>query len=407
MKIIIDGNITSAKGFYSAGEHIGIKKFKKDLSLIYSEVEAEVAGVFTKNLVKAAPVVYCQKINSGGQKVKGIIVNSGNANACTGEQGYKDAEEMAEIFGKLLNTTPDKILVGSTGVIGVNLPMEKLRAGIPKVFNLLGTTYTHGEMALEGIMTTDTTRKKIAVEFELDGKIITVGGIAKGSGMIHPNMGTMLSYITTDANISKELLQKAMDISVVDTYNMISVDGDTSTNDCSLILANGLAGNDKISAEDKNFEKFCTALSYVNRFLAIEIVKDGEGATKLMEVHVSGAKDKATARLISKSVISSSLFKAALFGADANWGRVLCAMGYSGGEFDTSKVNIKFKSLVGEIELMKNSNPLKFSEELAKEILSEREITVNIELADGDGVSTAWGCDLTYDYVKINGDYRS
>ncbi len=407
MKIIVEGNINSPKGFYSAGEHIGLKKFKKDLTLIYSEVEAEVAGAFTNNIVKAAPVVYSQKITYSGEKVKGIVINSGNANACTGVQGAKDTEEMAEIFGKLLNTPKEKVLVSSTGVIGVNLNMDKLRVGIPKVFNLIGTTHTHGEMALEGIMTTDTTKKKIAVDFEIGGATVTIGGIAKGSGMIHPNMGTMLSFITTDANISKELLQKAVSGSVVDTYNMISVDGDTSTNDMTLVLANGLAGNEKITKENEDYKTFCEALDYVNKYLAIEIAKDGEGATKLMEVHVQGAKDKENARLIAKSVVSSSLFKAALFGADANWGRVLCAMGYSGGVFNTEKVNIKFKSLTGEMSLMENSNPVKFSEEQAKEILSERDIIVNIELADGNGEATAWGCDLTYDYVKINGDYRS
>ena len=404
---IINGNIVAPKGFKATGNHIGIKKIKKDLALIVSDVPAICCGMFTTNIVKAAPVLYDMDVLSKGNLIRGLVINSGNANSCTGEQGEKDTLEMANTLGDLLGTSGEKILVFSTGVIGVKMPMEVVNKGIVNNFEKLGNNFEDGENCVEAIMTTDTFKKKCAVTIELGGKTVTVAGIAKGSGMIHPNMATMLSFITTDADINKELLQEALKTIVEDTYNMTSVDGDTSTNDSIVVMANGEAKNIKITEKNEDYEIFYKALYFVNKTLAIEIIKDGEGATKLMEVMVQGAKSEKDAKQMVKGIISSSLVKSALFGADANWGRVLCAMGYSGGEFDTSKVKLSFKSNYGEINLIENGNPIKFDEVLAKNILLEKEIVITITLRDGTYSATGWGCDLTYDYVKINGDYRS
>lgn len=404
---IIDGNITAPAGFYAAGDNIGIKKDKKDLTLLSSEVLAAAAGCFTQNIVKAAPVVIDSQIIEARKKIKGIVINSGNANACTGEQGLADAHAMTARFAALLGVPPDEVLVCSTGVIGVNLPMDTVLQGIEDTYTQMGHTLSHGENAALGIMTTDTFPKTVAVEITLDGRKVIIGGMAKGSGMIHPNMATLLSFITTDAAISAPLLQRALQESVQESYNMISVDGDTSTNDTILALANGMAENTPIMEENEDYGLFAEALAYVNRKLAIDIARDGEGATKLIEVNVTGASNQSDARALAKSVVSSSLFKAAMFGADANWGRVLCAMGYSGVIFDPKQVSLDFVSRSGLVRTIENGVPQNFDEALAGRVLSERDITVNIMLHDGDAKATAWGCDLTYDYVKINGDYRS
>ncbi len=404
---IIDGGITAPKGFKAASDHVGIKKAKKDMVLIASDCLATVAACFTKNIVKAAPVVWDEKIVEKGNKVKGIIVNSGNANACTGQKGFDDVKEMSETFGNLLGCSTDEVLVCSTGVIGVNLPMDVIKSGIEKVYSQMGYDKESGLSAAEGILTTDTFTKTIAVEIEISGKTVTIAGMAKGSGMIHPNMATMLSFVTTDVAISKEMLQKALSESVIDTYNMISVDGDTSTNDTILVLANGLAQNEEIISDNEDFIKFKSALNSINKKLAIDVARDGEGATKLMEVTVKGASTDENARKIAKSIVSSTLFKAALFGEDANWGRVLCAMGYGGGEFDPLGVTITFKSKGGEILLMEDGKPISFDEEKASAVLKPKDIYIFIDLKEGENSAVAWGCDLSYDYVKINGDYRS
>jgi len=399
--------ITSPKGFRAAGNHIGIKKSKTDLTLLVSDAPAVCAGVFTQNLVQAAPVTWDRDIVNKGQTVQGLLIKSGNANACTGQQGDHDNQAMAKTFADLLGATPEEVLVCSTGVIGVPLPMDVIIPGIQSTFLSLGRSATHGSDAADGIMTTDTFSKTITVTITLSGHTITMSGMAKGSGMIHPNMATTLGFITTDAAISKKLLQKALSEVVLDTFNMVSVDGDTSTNDTLLVLANGMGGNPTINEENEDYAIFKDALFEVNKKLAMDIAKDGEGATKLLEASVTGAKTKEDARAIARSVISSSLLKAAMYGADANWGRVLCAMGYSGGMFNVQKVDIEFQSVAGTISLMKDGAPVPFSEEKALEILNEKEITVKITLGDGDAFATAWGCDLTYDYVKINGEYRS
>lgn len=402
---IIEGNVVSPKGFKAAGNFIGLKKVKKDLALILSDVPAVAAGCFTKNIVKAAPVLWDMYVLKND--IRGIVVNSGNANACTGEQGLKDAAQMAEAYAAQFNEDAASVLVCSTGVIGVNLPMEKIKNGIKDTYEKLGAAKDDGDLAAESIMTTDTFPKTAAVQLEIGGKTVTIGAMAKGSGMIHPDMATLLSFITTDAAIEKRLLQKALKEIVAETYNMISVDRDTSTNDTVLVLANGLAGNTPIDKEDENYNTFKEALKVVNKTLAIDMARDGEGASKLMEVTVSGAKTKADAVKASKSVVSSNLVKAALFGEDANWGRIICAAGYSGAEFSPSSVSIKIRSEKGEISLMGTGKPIVFDEDKASAILSEREIFIDILMAEGEFSATAWGCDLTYDYVKINGDYRS
>ena len=400
-----NGNVTSAQGFKAAGNAVGLKKVKKDMAIITSDVPAVSAGCFTTNVVKAAPVLW--DMAHVGKKINGIVVNSGNANACTGEQGLKDAETTADCLASLMGKDKDSILVCSTGVIGVNLDMDKMLAGVKATYPLINNSEENGALASEAIMTTDTYAKTVSAEIEIGGKKVTLGGMAKGSGMINPNMATMLCFITTDCAISSEMLDKALKSCVVDTFNMITVDGDTSTNDTVLVLANGMAGNEEITSEGADYEIFKEALFAINKDLAMKCVDDGEGATKLMEVIVKGAATKEDARTIASSVTSSNLFKAALFGEDANWGRVLCAMGYSGAKFNPMGVTIHFRSEGGKIMLMDNGTPIVFDEELASKILKEHKINIDIDLSEGSETATAWGCDLTYDYVKINGDYRS
>jgi len=403
----IKGGVTNPKGYHATGSHIGIKECKKDLAIINSEVPAKVAGVFTTNLVKASSILWNQNIIQNHKWARAIIVNSGNANACTGEIGDKHTELIASELASCLRVDKNQVLVASTGVIGVPLPIDIIITGINNTYKKLGTTSLDANLAAEAIMTTDTCSKQISVEFTINGKKIRIGGIAKGSGMIHPNMATMLSFITTDINISRELLNKALRESVDDSYNMISVDGDTSTNDLVILLANGLGGNSEIKEENKEYFLFKKALHYVNLFLAHQIVKDGEGAKKFIAVKVTGAASKNDARLLSKSVITSNLVKTAFFGEDANWGRILAAMGYSGAIFNPSGVTIKFQNGVHSIVLMQDGTPLQFDEELALKILKENEITVELILKEGNGEAIAWGCDLSYEYVRINGDYRS
>lgn len=404
---IIDGNITTPKGFKATGGAVGIKKSGNDLALINSEVAAVTAAVFTTNEVKASSVTRNIAVLKENTTTFGVAINSGNANACTGDEGDAANALMAKTFADLIKCNENEVLTASTGVIGVLLPIETVTNGIKKLYPSLDAKKESADLAAKSIMTTDTFKKEVCIQLEIDGKTVTIAGIAKGSGMIHPNMATMLGFITTDVSISKKMLQRALDKDVKLTYNMVSVDGDTSTNDTVIVMANGLADNCLIDSEGEDFDKFCKALHMVNEKLAKDLVKDGEGATKLIEVNVSGAKSDESAQVIAKSVITSSLVKAAMFGEDANWGRVLCAMGYSGEKFDISKVIIKYRSAGGEIVLMDNGTPIVFDEDVALKILKENEIFVDVTLADGFGFGTAWGCDLSYDYVKINGDYRS
>ena len=401
---IISGGVCAAKGFTANGVHCGIRKnrTKKDLSLIFSEVKASAAAVYTTNLVKGAPLVVTKSHLSDGY-AQAVICNSGNANTCNAN-GIEIAEEMSDLISSELKISSSDIVVASTGVIGQPLDITPIKNGIPSLVAGLGA---NGDAAAEGIMTTDTVSKEVAVSFEINGVECKIGGIAKGSGMIHPNMATMLVFITTDCAISPEMLQKALSSDIADTFNMVSVDGDTSTNDMVCVLANGMAGNAVITIDDEKFETFMKALNTVTVHLCRMIAGDGEGATKLLECSVMGAKTKDTAKTVAKSVICSSLTKAAMFGADANWGRVLCAIGYSGADVDVNKIDVSFISNKGEIPVCKNGAGIDFSEEKAKEILLEKEITISVNLNDGDYSSTAWGCDLTYEYVKINGDYRT
>ncbi len=403
----LSGSITSPKGYRATGSHIGIKERKKDLALIFSEVPAKAVGVFTTNVVKASSILWNQNLIQNPNGVKAIVINSGNANACTGEVGAKHTETIANQLAFCLGVDKNQVLVASTGIIGVPLPIDTIVAGINNTYEKLGNTTSDAFLAAQAIMTTDTYPKQISVEFSIDDKKVRIGGMAKGSGMIHPNMATMLSFITTDINISRELLNKALKKSVDDSYNMISVDGDTSTNDLVLLLANGCGGNTEIKEENEEYYLFKKALHLVNLFLAQEIVKDGEGAKKFIEVKVSGAASKKDARLLSKSVITSNLVKTAFFGEDANWGRILAAMGYSGANFNPTGVSINFHNGAHSIMLMQEGTPLQFDEELALKILKENEITVELLLKEGTGEATAWGCDLSYEYVRINGDYRS
>ncbi|MBP3626909.1 MAG: bifunctional ornithine acetyltransferase/N-acetylglutamate synthase [Clostridia bacterium] len=401
----VEGGVCAAKGFLANGIHCGIRKnrSKRDLSLIYSEKKAAVAAVYTTNLVKGAPLKVTKNNISDGY-AKAVICNSGNANTCNAD-GIEIAEKMCDLLATELNISSKDIVVASTGVIGQPLDITPIKNGIPELVSGLGTD--NSEAAAEGIMTTDTKLKQVAVKFEIDGKECTLGGIAKGSGMIHPNMATMLVFITTDCNITPEMLQKALSTDIKNTFNMVSVDGDTSTNDMVTVLANGMAENTIIDCENEAFNTFMKALNTVCVYLCRNIAADGEGATKLLECIVSGAKDDITAKTVAKSVICSSLTKAAMFGSDANWGRVLCAIGYSGAKVDVEKIDVSFKSSKGEIAVCKNGAGIDFSEEKAKEILLEDEIDILINLNSGEFCSTAWGCDLTYDYVKINGDYRT
>lgn len=407
---VIEGSVTAAKGFRAAGNAVGVKGViteKKDLAIIVSDVPAVAAGAFTTNVVKATSVTRNMKIMEGKGKINAVVANSGNANACTGEEGIKSNEKMAQCLADILGVDSSTVLTASTGVIGAVFPIDTITKGIKATFPMLGYDRNNALMAAEAIMTTDTYSKEVAVEFDLGGKTVHLGGMAKGSGMICPNMATMLSFITTDAAVSQELLNKALKEDIKSTYNMVSVDGDTSTNDTVVVLANGLAGNEEVVSEGKDYDTFKEALHYVNERLAKNLVRDGEGATKFMEVNVTGAATEADAKTMAKSVVKSSLFKAAVFGEDANWGRVLCAMGYSGVKFDPQKVDIVFASNAGEILLMDNGTPIVFDEDKAKTILSEKEIQVNIKISEGNAKATAWGCDLSYEYVKINGDYRS
>jgi glutamate N-acetyltransferase/amino-acid acetyltransferase len=404
----IKGGVTTAKGFEAAATAASIKyQDRSDMALIYSEVPCVCAGTFTKNIVKAAPVVWCQDIVKNSDNAQAVVVNSGIANACTGEVGYQYCQATAETVAEELGIETTAVLVGSTGVIGKQLPIDKIKAGIKELAKDKTASVASGNAAAKAIMTTDTKEKEIAVEIMLGGKQVTIGGMCKGSGMIHPDMCTMLSFVTTDVAISKELLQKALSAVVDDSYNMISVDGDTSTNDTVLVLANGLAGNDKITKEESDYQQFAAALREVNIFLAKQIAGDGEGATALFEVKVIGGESKDQAVAISKSVITSSLTKAAIFGHDANWGRILCAMGYSGVTFDPERVDLFFESKAGKMQIIENGVALDYSEGQATKILSEPEVSALVDIKMGDASATAWGCDLTYDYIKINADYRS
>ncbi len=402
---LIKGGICAAKGFLAGGVHCGIRKnrSKKDLALIYSEVPANAAAVYTTNLVKGAPLIVT-KNNIADGKAQAVICNSGNANTCNAN-GIEVAETMCDALADALKISPKDVVVASTGVIGQPLDPEPIKNGIPGLVASLNADDCSA--AAEGIMTTDTVMKEIAVEFELGGVKCRLGGIAKGSGMIHPNMATMLVFITTDAAISPEMLNKALKGDIAGTFNMLSIDGDTSTNDMVTVLANGMAGNPEITAEGPDFEEFMKALNTVNIGLCRMIAGDGEGATKLLECRCSGAADIETARTVAKSVICSSLLKAAMFGADANWGRVLCAIGYSGANVDVNRIDVAFTSKKGTIPVCKNGAGIDFSEDIAKEILLEKEIEIEVGLNSGNAEATAWGCDLTYDYVKINGDYRT
>ena len=401
----IEGGVCAAQGYKAAGIHCGIRKnkTKKDLALIVSDVPASAAGVYTLNLVKGAPILVTKKNLENGI-AQAVICNSGNANTCNAN-GIEIAEQMCDLLGAALNIAPSDVVVASTGVIGQPLSIEPIKSGIPAL--VAGLSTDGCDAAAEGIMTTDTVKKEVAVAFELGGKTCRMGGIAKGSGMIHPNMATMLVFITTDAAIAPEMLKKALSTDIAATFNMVSVDGDTSTNDMVTVLANGMAGNETVSTEGEDFATFMKALNTVTVALCRMIAGDGEGATKLLECTVSGADDIQLARTVAKSVICSSLLKAAMFGADANWGRVLCAIGYSGADVDVHKVDVSFRSPKGEILVCKDGAGVEFSEEIAKEILLEREIEILVSVGDGDVSATAWGCDLTYDYVKINGDYRT
>ena len=400
----IEGGVCAAKGFTANGVHCGIRKnkTKKDLALIYSEKKAATAAVYTTNLVKGAPLTVTKNHIADGY-AQAVICNSGNANTCNAN-GIEIAEQMSDLLAEKIGIDANDVVVASTGVIGQPLDITPIAEGMDE---LVAGLANNSEDAAEGIMTTDTKLKQIAVSFEIDGVECKIGGIAKGSGMIHPNMATMLVFITTDCAIAPEMLQKALSTDIQNTFNMVSVDGDTSTNDMVSILANGMAGNKLIDKEDENYAEFMKALNTVTVYLCQKIAGDGEGATKMLECKVTGAADVKTAKTTAKSVICSSLLKAAMFGADANWGRVLCAIGYSGADVDVNKIDVAFRSPKGTIEVCKNGAGIEFSEEKAKEILLEEKIEILVELNSGNESATAWGCDLTYDYVKINGDYRT
>lgn len=402
---LIEGGVCAAQGYKANGIRCGIRKNKdkRDLSLIVSEVRAACAAVYTTNLVKGAPIIV-DKMHLADGHAQAIICNSGNANTCNAD-GVEIAEKMSKLTADALGLAENDIVVASTGVIGQRLDITPIAAGIPELAS--GLSIDGSDKAIEGIMTTDTVPKSVAVEFEIGGKTCRLGGIAKGSGMIHPNMATMLVFITTDAAVSPEMLQKALSGDVQNTFNMTSVDGDTSTNDTVVLMANGLAGNAEITSEGADFDEFMKALNTVTVALCRKIAGDGEGATKLLECIVTGAADKETAKIVAKSVICSNLLKAAMFGADANWGRVLCAIGYSQAEVDVNKIDVSFRSSKGLLEVCKNGAGIDFSEDSAKEILLEKEIEILVDLNSGSENATAWGCDLTYDYVKINGDYRT
>lgn len=404
----INGGVTAPKGFLASGLNAGIKnQTKKDMAMVFSSTPCAAAGVFTTNLVKAAPVKWDKEIVTTSPYVQAVVVNSGIANACTGAEGLGYCADTAAEAAAALNIPKTAVLVASTGVIGKQLPIDKIKSGVTALSKVLGSSREDAKLAAEAIMTTDTKSKEIACTLELDGKQVTVAGMCKGSGMIHPNMCTMLCFVTTDVAISHELLQKALSEDVVDTFNMISVDGDTSTNDTVLVMANGQAENTPITKEGEDYKTFCEALHFIMLELSKKIAGDGEGCTCLFEATVIGAKDKNQARTIAKSVVCSSLTKTAVFGHDANWGRILCAMGYSGAQFDPEVVDIWLESKAGTIKIVENGIATDYSEETATKILSEEEVIAKMDIKEGNETATAFGCDLTYEYVKINGDYRS
>lgn len=405
---IIDGGVTAAKGFEAAAAAAGIKyQDRTDMALIYSKKPCKAAGTFTTNVVKAAPVKWDREIVEQKLRPQAVIVNSGIANACTGEEGMDCCKKTARAAAQALDVDADSVLVGSTGVIGMQIPMDRIENGIRMLAEAKAADRASAAAAAQAIMTTDTKPKEAAVTFEIGGRTVTIGGMAKGSGMIHPNMCTMLSFITTDARISGKALRKALSADVEDTYNMISVDGDTSTNDTVLLLANGMAGNEKIRFGTPEYEQFLEALHYVNETLAKKMAGDGEGATALLEVKVVGAQTKEQAKTLARSVVCSSLVKTAVAGHDANWGRILCAMGYSGAQFDPEKVELFLESTAGKIQVFGNGAALDYSEERATEILSQPEVTVTADIREGKEEAAAWGCDLTHGYISINADYRS
>ncbi|WMJ87741.1 bifunctional ornithine acetyltransferase/N-acetylglutamate synthase [Anaerocolumna sp. MB42-C2] len=404
---IIKGGVTAAKGFKAAGIYAGIKKKRKDMALVYSIIPAKAAGTFTTNVVKAAPVKWDIKVMKENETAQAVVLNSGVANACTGTAGDENNYTMAEAVAKSLGLPVNAVLTASTGVIGKQLPIDVMTEGAKLLADALADTLESGLLAAEAIMTTDTYSKEYAVTFELGDKTVTVGGMSKGSGMIHPNMATMLGVVTTDIAISKALLQEAISADVKESFNMISVDRDTSTNDSLIVLANGLAGNAEITSKNEDYDKFCKALNLVTTELAKQMAADGEGATKLFETVVVGAKNKEDAVILSKSIITSNLVKTAVYGNDANWGRILCAMGYSGVDFDPDQVDLYIESADGKLKLVENGMATDYSEETATKILSAKEVRAIADIKAGAGTATAWGCDLTYDYVKINADYRS
>ncbi len=404
----IDGGVTAAVGFLASGAEAGIKyKNRKDMALVYSKVPAKVAGTFTTNVVKAAPVKWDMEIVEQYGVAQAVVLNSGIANACTGKEGEEINKGMAEAIGEVLSIPTEMVLTASTGVIGYQIPLDKIKEGAKKLAPALADTLEAGTLAAEAIMTTDTCSKQWAVETVIGGKTVKIGGMSKGSGMIHPNMATMLSVVTTDCNISRELLNEAVKADVKDSFNMISVDRDTSTNDTFVVLANGMAGNEEITERNEDYKTFCKALLEVTQNLAKIMAKDGEGATKLFETKVVGAKDKEEAIVLAKSVITSNLVKTAVYGCDANWGRIICALGYSGVTFDPEKVELFIEGDGKCLKLFENGKATDYSEEEATKILSASEVTAFVDMHEGNGEATAWGCDLTYDYVKINGDYRS
>ena len=405
---IITGGVTAAKGFLAAGVEAGIKyQNRKDMAMVYSKTPCRAAGVFTTNVVKAAPVLWDKEVVESEWEAQAIVVNSGIANACTGKLGYEYCRETAGAAADALEISPQSVLICSTGVIGMQLPMEKMTEGVRMLAKAIKPGEEAGTDAAKAIMTTDTRNKQVAVKVTIGGKEVTIGGMCKGSGMIHPNMCTMLAFVTTDVNISKKLLQEALSADVQDTFNMVSVDGDTSTNDTLLVLTNGQAGNHEITEKGADYDTFVEALHYVNETLAKKIAGDGEGATALFEVKVIHADNKEDAKTLAKSVITSSLTKAALFGHDANWGRILCALGYSGAKFDPEAIELYLESSAGKILIFKDGMAADYSEEEATRILSCSEVTALVDMKMGEAEATAWGCDLTYDYVKINADYRS
>ena len=403
-----DGGVTAAKGFLAASTAAGIKyKDRMDMAMIYSEKPCKAAGTFTTNIVKAAPVKWDQEVVAASPYAQAVVVNAGIANACTGAEGYGYCLDTAKAAAEALQIPESAVLVASTGVIGMQLPMDRITAGIKAMAPGLSGTLEGGTAASKAIMTTDTVNKEVAATFTAGGKTVTIGGMCKGSGMIHPNMCTMLSFVTTDLAISKVLLTEALREDIKDTYNMISVDGDTSTNDTVLLLANGMAGNPEITEKNEDYREFVKALNFINETLAKKMAGDGEGCTVLFEVKIVGAETKEQAVTLAKSVITSSLTKAAIFGHDANWGRILCAMGYSGAVFDPENVDLYFESAAGKLQIIENGVALPYSEEEATKILSEPEVTATADIKMGSCSATAWGCDLTFDYVKINADYRS